>query len=73
MRRSSDVYQKGELVQGFDYDLQVWVRDGVVLSVGSNAATCSGLPWLEARLRAFGRESHLERLRMTLEDVCPDS
>jgi len=73
MRRSSDLYREGELVQGFDYDLQAWVRDGVVLSVGLNAASCSGLPWLQARVRAFGRENHLERLKITLEDVCPDS
>jgi len=73
MRHSSDLYVEGELVQGFDYDLQVWVRDGRVVPVGLNAAPFESLSWLEARLRAFSRENHLERLKITLEDVCPDS
>lgn len=31
---------QGSLVNGFDYDLQVWVRDGIVLNCGHCAGYC---------------------------------
>lgn len=35
MRVSGDQYQAGQLLNGFDYDLQVWVKAGVIQPVGS--------------------------------------
>ncbi len=34
MRESSDEYKNGKLVNGFDYDNQVWVRDGKYVPCG---------------------------------------
>ena len=35
MRQSTNRYDdQGMLVEGYDYDLQVWVRDGVILNCG---------------------------------------
>jgi len=33
-RLSTDQYINGQLVNGFDYDLQVWVIDGVIQDCG---------------------------------------
>lgn len=60
---SDDRYEESALVDGFDYDLQVWVRDGLCEHVGLNRDLYGDLPWLEARVRAFGLEGHLERLK----------
>lgn len=34
MRVSGDQYKGGQLENGFDYDLQVWVKDGVIQDCG---------------------------------------
>jgi len=53
-RTSVDVYQNEKLVNGFDYDLQVWVRDGVVCSdVGMNRELYGGMNWENARKKAM--------------------
>jgi hypothetical protein len=61
-RCPSDQYENNLLVDGFDYDLQVWVKDGICERIGFNRDVYGGLPWLEARVQAFGLEGHLERL-----------
>lgn len=34
-RTSRDQFDKtGQLINGFDYDLQVWVKDGICINVG---------------------------------------
>ncbi len=38
MTSSNAQYHKGQLVNGFDYDLQVWVKQGVVLNCGHPGA-----------------------------------
>jgi hypothetical protein len=50
-------------VDGFDYDLQVWVKDGICEQVGINRDLYGGMPWLQARIQAFGLEEHLEQLQ----------
>jgi hypothetical protein len=62
-RCSSDQFENNLLVGGFDYDLQVWVKDGNCEQVGINREVYGGLSWLEARVQAFGLEGHLERLQ----------
>lgn len=42
MRTSSDVYINGALWAGFDYDLQVWVEEGIVLVCGHPADMACG-------------------------------
>jgi len=37
MRESNDEYINGKLVNGFDYDLQVWVVNGIIQDAGSGA------------------------------------
>lgn len=34
MRISNDVYKDGKLVDGFDYDVQAWIKGGVILNCG---------------------------------------
>lgn len=34
MRHSGNEMKDGQVVSGFDYDLQVWVENGVVLDCG---------------------------------------
>ena len=42
-RESTDeLAADGSILNGFDYRLQVWVRDGVVLNVGMGAAQYAG-------------------------------
>ena len=42
-RESTDeLAADGSILNGFDYRLQVWVRDGVVLNVGLGAAQYVG-------------------------------
>ena len=42
-RESTDeLAADGSILNGFDYHLQVWVRDGVVLNVGLGAALYVG-------------------------------
>lgn len=31
MRTCNDQYRKGQLLNGYDYQLQVWVKNGVIL------------------------------------------
>jgi len=48
-----------ELWDGYDYDLQVWVREGCILGApGLNAATYGGMMWRDARALSFGKEQH---------------
>ena len=61
-RESNNCYEAGLLVDGFDYDLQIWVKDGRCEQIGLNCALYGGLSWLEARLQAFGLEEHLKPL-----------
>ncbi len=37
-RVSSDDYRNGELMNGFDYDLQVWVVGGIIQDCGHPAS-----------------------------------
>lgn len=37
MRDSNQQYHNGQLHNGFDYDLQVWVKAGVILDCGHPA------------------------------------
>jgi hypothetical protein len=60
---SSDQFENDLLVDGFDYDLQVWVKDGICEQVGINRDLYGGMPWLQARIQAFGLEEHLEQLQ----------
>lgn len=35
MRTSNNIYdQNGHLLHGYDYDLQVWVKNGIILDCG---------------------------------------
>lgn len=48
-----------ELWDGYDYDLQVWVREGHVLEeLGLNAATYGGMMWRDARALTYDEEQH---------------
>ena len=48
-----------ELWDGYDYDLQVWVREGRVLGEpGLNAATYGGMMWRDARALTYDEEQH---------------
>ena len=42
MVTSNRQYHEGQLLNGFDYDLQVWVKQGVVLDCGHPASMSSG-------------------------------
>jgi hypothetical protein len=61
-RCSSDQIEFELLVDGFDYDLQVWVKDGICEQLGFNRDLYGSLSWLKARIQAFGLEGYLERL-----------
>jgi hypothetical protein len=44
-RLSQDVYKEGQLVDGFDYELQCWVIDGRIVDCGhpqTMECSCSG-------------------------------
>jgi len=48
-----------ELWEGYDYDLQVWVREGRILEEpGLNGATYEGMMWRDARALAFDEAQH---------------
>lgn len=55
-RQSRNEYQGGNLVNGYDYDLQVWVRDGKVVTCGhphSMGSTCCN-----ANAQKYGGMNH---------------
>ena len=42
-RESADEIGKdGSVVNGFDYELQIWVQDGICLNVGAGRAMYAG-------------------------------
>jgi hypothetical protein len=62
-RTSSDEIRDGDTYNGYDYDVQVWVKDGVIvkcghakparrqlLSRGCNACQYAGLPLAEIKM-----------------------
>lgn len=58
MRQSNDKYQDGKLLHGFDYQLQVWVKDGICDDIGLNSHRFKGKMWLDARLEMLGEKAH---------------
>ena len=39
-RESSDELINGELINGFDYDMQCWVEEGIILRCGHLGDSC---------------------------------
>jgi len=65
VRVSDDEYDPdGYLLNGFDYDLQVWVRNGRILDCGHPAAMRANGPCCNAHRLAGQsiRTAHLEML-----------
>lgn len=59
MRHSNDQYQDGQLINGYDYQLQVWVQDGICDDIGLNSHRFKGKSWREARIELLGEKAHL--------------
>ena len=41
MRYSNNQYNKDSLINGFDYELQVWVINGIIQNCGHPEGTCN--------------------------------
>ncbi|GGJ44404.1 hypothetical protein GCM10008938_33250 [Deinococcus roseus] len=62
-------YHNGKLVNGFDYELQVWVVNGICDHVGLNRERFGGKPWETARLEMLGEKLHHSLLLFELSDL----
>lgn len=53
-----NIYQDGELLDGFDSSLQVLVKAGVCLNIGAGRHRYAGKPWRDARILHLGDQGH---------------
>lgn len=65
-RESADRYVGGALVDGFDYDLQVWVIGGRIVNVGQGAK--DNPAWVGRRVF----DVRLEELNLSPEDTAEE-
>ena len=68
-RTSTDLFDKeGRLIQGFDYDNQAWVQDGVYLNCGHKKdldCGCYGRKNAGMQTRVAGRTTYTVRIEKT--------